>query len=150
MKKNLIITLVIVILVIIAFVFWKKPSVAPTIAPNPEVTQQNSISDLISVSEPRPNSNVRTTFNVTGQARGSWYFEASFPIILKDNKGNILVQTIAKAQGDWMTDNFVPFSSTVSITSAYTGPAILILKNDNPSGDPTKDKQIEIPITISK
>jgi len=41
-----------------------------------------SKSDLIVVDEPRPLSVITSPLTVRGQARGTWYFEASFPLDL--------------------------------------------------------------------
>ena len=46
-----------------------------------------------------------------------------------------------------MTEDFVPFSVMLDAGN-YTGAAIIELKNDNPSGDTSKDKSVEIPIVI--
>lgn len=110
-----------------------------------EETEQNPKIDLIS---PKPNEELGQSFSISGQARGSWYFEASFPIVLLDEARNELLTTVATAQGEWMTENFVPYSATVDLKTKYTGKAFLVLKKDNPSGDPNYDDQIEIPITI--
>ncbi len=106
-------------------------------------------SNLIVAESPRPNAIVGNTIKLNGQARGPWYFEASFPVTVVDMQRNVLTSAIAQAQGDWMTENFVPFSSTVTIPSSFSGEAILILHKDNPSGDPTRDDQLEIPIFVS-
>jgi hypothetical protein len=79
-----------------------------------------------------------------------WYFEASFPIRLVDAKGNIILQTHAQAQGEWMTENFVPFTSTLtwSSTSTTATSGVLIFMRDNPSGLPENDAEVRIPITF--
>ncbi|MBI4068473.1 hypothetical protein HY413_03650 [Candidatus Kaiserbacteria bacterium] len=97
---------------------------------------------------PLPNQKVANTFLVQGAARGPWYFEASFPVTLVADDGIILDQTPAQAQSDWMTTELVPFMATLVAPSTYHGPATLVIKNDNPSGDPARDKMVEIPVTI--
>ena len=83
-----------------------------------------------------------------GEARGNWYFEASFPIEVRDAAGNVIATGIAQAQGDWMTENFVPFVATVQIPANYIDEAVLVLMNDNPSGMPENARSISFPITI--
>lgn len=85
---------------------------------------------------------------VTGSVVGTWYFEASFPVILKDANGKILIETTAKALSDWMTTSTVPFSANLTFATSTASSGVLILKKDNPSGLPEKDKQIEIPVTF--
>lgn len=100
--------------------------------------------DII-VDSPAPNAVVTSPLTITGKARGTWYFEASFPVRLLDDDGNELVVIPAQAQGDWMTEDFVPFSVTLAfVTTAKTG--TLVLERDNPSGMPENDKAIEIPV----
>lgn len=105
---------------------------------------------MITVSAPLPNTKVTSPLLVTGSARGNWYFEASFPIRLIDAKGNTILQTHAEAQEDWMTENFVPFTSTLEWSSASTTATsgVLVLMRDNPSGLPEHDAEIRIPVTF--
>ncbi len=105
------------------------------------------IPDLIVVGVPTKNLPVTSPLTVTGKARGTWYFEASFPIEIKDASGKVIAQGHAEAQSDWMTEEFVSFKATVTYPPQPAGSAgTLVLKNDNPSGDPARDKSLEIPI----
>ncbi len=87
-------------------------------------------------------------FDVVGQAPGNWYFEASFPVQVRDEEGNVVGRAVAQAQGDWMTTGAVPFTASVTIDAAYHGAANLILLKDNPSGLPEHDDAVEISIVI--
>lgn len=99
----------------------------------------------IEVSQPMPNTVVTSPLTVTGRARGTWYFEASFPVRLLDHLGNEIAVTPAQAQGDWMTTDFVPFQATLTfMTTSTTG--TLVLEKDNPSGEPQNDASILIPV----
>lgn len=102
---------------------------------------------LITVSEPVSGAIVSNDFYVRGEARGPWYFEASFPIEVRSDSGRVVGHGIAQAQGDWMTKDFVPFSAEVHI-AGYAGPATLILRKDNPSGLPEHDDSISIPVVV--
>jgi hypothetical protein len=108
-------------------------------------------SDLIRVDYPRPNSIIESPLTVTGEARGTWFFEASFPVILVDWDGLIIAEGIATAAEDWMTEDFVPFEATVVFavdSSIYSDRATLILRKDNPTGLPEFDDALEIPVTL--
>lgn len=100
----------------------------------------------IRVETPKANTKVTSPLVVRGEARGTWYFEASFPAKLLDERGNVIAQTPAQAKGEWMTENFVPFEATLTFT-ATSGKGTLVLERDNPSGLPQNDAQIRIPIT---
>jgi len=82
---------------------------------------------------------------VKGEARGNWYFEASFPVVLTDWDGLIIASGVATAEGNWMTTDFVPFTATLDFTKPnYGSNGSLILKKDNPSGLPENDDSLEI------
>ena len=103
--------------------------------------------EALQVSSPNPYTEITSPLTITGQARGSWFFEASFPVILKDASGKIVAQGAAQTKSNWMTENFVPFTITLTFTnqtSKTTG--TLTLKKDNPSGLPQNDALYNIPI----
>ncbi len=106
--------------------------------------------DLIVVDVPKPNDGISATAAVfSGKARGTWYFEASFPIDIKNASGTVIAQGHAEAQGDWMTEDFVPFTATVTYPAQPKGSkGTVVFKNDNPSGDPARDKAVEVPIVF--
>ncbi len=96
--------------------------------------------DKIILLEPLPGATVTSPLTVRGKARGSWFFEASFPVVLTDWDGHVLGQGIAQAQGDWMTTEFVDFEAVITFTKpASQTRGLLILKKDNPSGLPQYD-----------
>lgn len=104
--------------------------------------------DIIKVNSPQAKQIVASPIEIRGQARGSWYFEASFPVSLLDTQGNILARLPITAQGEWMTNDFVPFFGQISYQVATMTDAILVLENDNPSGLPENQKKIEIPLVL--
>ena len=109
--------------------------------------------DLIQIENPRPNQIISSPLNISGQARGFWFFEASFPITLEDENDNIIAGGIAEAKDDWMTTEFVRFESILEYNldeTLYNKKGKLILKKDNPSGIPDNDDFLEIPIIFSK
>jgi hypothetical protein len=112
------------------------------------ISYTNATADLITVELPFPGAVVGKTFSVVGTARGSWFFEASFPIVVIDENKNEIATGIAQAEGEWMTENFVPFTSEILIPESFIGPATLMLKKDNPSGLPENDASISFPIII--
>jgi len=102
--------------------------------------------DLISVSNPRPNQTIQSPIVIEGEARGFWFFEADFPVKLLDGNGNLLAQDIARAQSDWMTEDFVPFKAELYFQAPITEKGTLILEKDNPSGLPENADELRIPV----
>lgn len=104
--------------------------------------------DLIRIDSPRPTQQVSSPLEIRGQARGSWFFEASFPVKLLDANGSTLASGIATAQGEWMTSEFVPFTATLTYAVPSVGAGTLVLQKDNPSGLPEHDDQLIVPVAL--
>ncbi|MEX1112420.1 MAG: GerMN domain-containing protein [Candidatus Andersenbacteria bacterium] len=113
-----------------------------------DIGNENDKIDLIRIDTPRPNATVTGPLSITGQARGGWFFEATFPIHLEDASGTVLATTFAQADGEWMTEEFVPFTSELTIPNTFSGTAILVLKKNNPSGLPEHADELRVPITV--
>jgi tRNA dimethylallyltransferase len=60
--------------------------------------------------------------------------------------GTVLVTTIATANGEWMTEEFVPFTAEVKLPASAGSRGTLVLHKDNPSGLPEHDAQLRIPV----
>jgi hypothetical protein len=113
-------------------------------------------SDKIKVSSPVPLGVIESGDLVEGMARGPWFFEASFPVILTNWDGLIIAEGIATAESQWMTTEFVPFKAELLFGNPYNDGdpdfmkrGSLILKKDNPSGLPEHDDALEIPIRFA-
>ena len=108
-------------------------------------------SDIIKITKPLPLANemVLSPLEIRGEARGNWYFEASFPVKLLGLQGEEIAAGIAQAKSDWMTENYVPFEAELNFLAAQDMDAVLVLKKDNPSGLPENDDQLEIPIRLA-
>ncbi len=106
--------------------------------------------DMIKLDQ-NPIAPVKDSITLKGQARGGWYSEAQFPVSVLDKSGKEIGTGTAHAEGEWMTEDFVPFSVTVTFTGAqpYSLGRVL-LKKDNPSGLPENDDSLIIPITFGK
>ena len=115
----------------------------PTEEPGPEAEQ-------IRVTRPLANQEVTSPFLIEGEALGTWYFEGDFPIRLLDGQGNIIGTTIGQAQGEWMTEEFVPFKASLEFSQPTTAQGILVLEKDNPSGLSENAEQLEIFVTFSE
>lgn len=105
--------------------------------------------DRISIDAPKPGDTIVSPLTVTGKARGSWYFEASFPVIVTDWDGKIIAEVPAQAEGEWMTEEFVPFKAVIAFPPQEKGSrGTVIFKRDNASGLPQHDAAVEIPVVF--
>lgn len=102
--------------------------------------------DTVRIFTPLPDALVRSPLQVRGEARGTWYFEASFPIRVLAADGTELGVTPAESESDWMTTEFVPFSATVAFAEPATATGFLVLEKDNPSGLPEHADSVRIPV----
>lgn len=117
--------------------------------PTETATTTEPVEAPVRMDSPLPGGTVTTSpLEVSGSARGWWFFEASFPIELQDSDGNVLGSTIAQAQGEWMTDEFVPFTASLEFTLPETATGTLILKKDNPSGLPENEAEVHLPVSF--
>jgi len=108
-----------------------------------ELEKQN----LIRLSTPRPNAIISSPLEIRGEARGTWFFEGDFPVSLTNWDGLIIAEGYATAQGEWMTEEFVPFEVILEFDQPELYPrGSLILQKDNPSGLPEHDDALEIPV----
>jgi len=108
-----------------------------------------SIDKIIKVNNPTPNTTISSPLVIEGQARGFWFFEASFPVILLDANNKEIASGIAQSQGDWMTEEFVNFKSELKFIMPETEIGFLVLKKDNPSGLPEKEESLSIAVKFN-
>ena len=98
---------------------------------------------------PLAESIINSPVAISGRARGRWFFEASFPVKIVDANNQVLGLAPAQAQGDWMTDDFVPFRATIDFSQPTTSTGFIILLKDNPSGLSEHDAEIKMPVRFS-
>ena len=113
-------------------------------------TAQPVVSDTtvgVHLFTPTENAVVGSPLHLAGDALGSWYAEASFPINVYDASGALLAEGRAEATTDWMTDKLVPFTATLVFTASTTADTgTIVLSNDNPSGDLAKAESLTVPV----
>ena len=155
--KNVLIALLLALLALAAVLIWRGPSNQaasgdiPVVKDSeivPENVDGSDQSDLIRVASPQAGATVKSPLSVSGQARGTWFFEASFPVRILDAANNELGRAIATAQSAWMTTNFVPFTATLDFSRPTSSFGYLILQKDNPSGLPEHDAELRLPVNF--
>jgi len=104
--------------------------------------------DEIRLNNPRPNQTIQSPLIVEGEAKGYWFFEGSFVIFLLNRDGNVIASTDAEAQGEWMTEEFVPFRAVLEFQMPSTKVGLLLLQKENPSGLPENDDELVIPVVF--
>lgn len=150
-KFSITVLLLLLLLILGGLVFFAKNYDQLLVSPPPSATLVQSptprpIADLINVDYPEPGSLVESPLLILGQARGLWFFEASFPVRLLDGEGNEIAVGVAQADDDWMTEEFVPFSAELKFKTPDTETGTLILEKDNPSGEAANAAELRIPV----
>lgn len=142
MKKEVLLVIILGIIIIAltgVLFFWPKQ------ANGPDVTEDKDV-QVFNIKE---GDTINSPLVVEGKAKGTWFFEASFPIKITDEAGTVLGSSYVQAQGEWTTTDFVPFKGEISYASKEGGKGFLVLAKDNPSGLPENDKEIKIPVVLS-
>jgi hypothetical protein len=112
------------------------------------VSMQPIKTEDIHLDTPRPNESIGQRISILGEAKGTWFFEASFPVHIEDNRGNIIKEHYAETEKEWMTEEFVPFKANFELNNSYVGSGTLVIKKANPSDSPIDNQEIRVPILI--
>lgn len=154
MNKHILIIIIFIIGILLgSFMLFKPKAIAPIVekSNSPVVEKEICQHENLCVEYPKAGQVVSGTILLKGKAR-KWYFEASFPVRLIDASGKEVLAVPVQAQGEWMTVEFVPFETTITIpASAVKGNAMLVFTEDNPAGDEERGRPVEsvsIPIII--
>lgn len=135
MHRHILIVLAVVLIALFGFFAFRRAE-----APVPPMN------DSVRIASPVSEALVSSPLAVSGEVRGMWFFEASFPLALLDADRKEVAQGYAQAGGEWMTEDFVPFSGTLDFTAPASDTGFLVFKKDNPSGDASRDASVEIPV----
>ncbi|MGM0482694.1 MAG: Gmad2 immunoglobulin-like domain-containing protein [Patescibacteria group bacterium] len=116
-----------------------------------EADDQTTEEGDITITSPEPNQVIESPLELQGKARGSWFFEATAPVLLVDEDGQNIARGTIEAQGDWMTENFVEFKGEITFEepenlAESSDSGTLIFQKANPSGLPENDEAMEIPV----
>lgn len=114
-----------------------------------------SKSELIVVESPSPLTTIESPLSFSGKARGQWFFEGSFSVLLTDWDGRIIAvgNAMVDESDNWMTEDFAGFNGSLSFENPsfedgaeFSKRGTLIFEKSNPSGLPANDEALEIPI----
>jgi hypothetical protein len=89
---------------------------------------------------------VTSPMTIKGKALNSWFFEANLPIVLKDETGKVIAQKGFMTTEDWTSPGYKTIDTTLSFKAPATDYGTLEIHNDNPSGDPARDKFVSVTV----
>ena len=110
--------------------FFPKLTNAPKNEDMPVQVAPVTVLNLDNVSD---NDHVTPKQVITGTVPRFWFFEASFPVTLRDVSGNTIAVVTATTTEDWMVTTNVHFTVTLPETFTYTGVGSLLFRKDDPS-----------------
>jgi hypothetical protein len=139
-------TFVVIVLILVGLGTFKLYTLNNSINTEQDPIPVTNEESPISVDSPKPDTTITSPISVSGTARGMWYFEASFPVQVYDANGKLLGSSPAAAQGEWMTENFVPFTGVIEFSKPETKNGTVVFKKDNPSGMPEHDASYIVPV----
>jgi Immunoglobulin-like domain of bacterial spore germination len=147
MKKFLIFIIILLAIIIVAalvFDWGRNDALIPMPDQNMAATSGAPI-----IFSPKNDETVTSPIQISGKVSGNWFFEGSFPIELLDSNGDVIASATASSPEDWATTSMIDFSATLIYPKATTTDrGLIILKNDNPSGDPARDKKEFIQVIL--
>ena len=106
------------------------------------------LNELIQIDGIYPGAIIGSPIRVTGKANNSWYFERDFPVILKDENGNVLSRAPAVALSTSRTPGWIPFKADIIFIAGPGTKASLIFELDNPSDTEGFQRSVSIPVIL--
>lgn len=114
--------------------------------PTEEVGKQKSM--VVTVMSPDLSKPLKSPLTVHGKVSGLFFYEGVFPVVVQDADGNELARAQAHADGDWMTEEDVPFTAELTFKVPKNPAGKLIFEKDNPSGLPENDQSQSFAVTL--
>lgn len=113
-----------------------------------QATKEGKGTESIQIQNIIPQQKIASPVLIKGVARGSWFFEAVFPVRLVAEDGTLLASGIAKADDNWQVDSFVPFHAQLIFTSIGHTSGVIEFHKNNLSNSLQKDDEFTIPVTF--
>lgn len=146
MKKDisLLVILAIIIIVLLVILLLPKPVQSPA--------QNNQPMAGIEVFSPKVNDVVSSPLKITGFVNGGGWvgFEGQVGIVkLFDASRKELALGILTAKGEWMQTK-IDFETELQFISNEDSDGYLTFYNENPSGEPERNKTFTLPVKFAK
>lgn len=142
--------LVIILIAVPVYILFNRSAVPqPTPPPTPTSEPENVDSSIIQLDNLEAGSTVSSPLTITGTVPPGWMFEASFPITLFDDNGEIITQSYGEPipPDDWMSGEPVRFTATLTFeTDAESG--FIRFEKDNPSGLPENAESYDVAVNF--
>lgn len=108
----------------------------------------DTLNELLRVENPAPGQLIASPLEITGEARGYWFFEAEAPTELLDGNLQKISETNIIALGQWMTEGWVPFSGIMKFEKPATEKGFLVFHKANASGLKKHEVRDTVPVSF--
>ncbi|MCF7820553.1 MAG: Gmad2 immunoglobulin-like domain-containing protein [Candidatus Pacebacteria bacterium] len=135
----------------IVYLFFNNTDKTQIDGNSENIISEKAISENIKVYNPEIGQTIFSPLEIRGEARGTWFFENNFSIILTDWDGRIIGEALASSSEDWMTEEFIPFTATLKYRLSddlVSSRANIIFQKSNPSGLPENASSLEYVVYI--
>ncbi len=113
-------------------------------------TYVNASKDFIVVDSVDVGDKIKSPLTITGKARGSWFYENAFPILIHDENGVPVGRGIALAEGTPAPGEFVPFKGIVTFEIFGQKGTVVLVSNDDPRGGSEGIRTVSIPVSFDR
>src|SRR5690606_31774134 len=101
----------------------------------------------ITVNSPMRADQISSPVTIAGTVPGNWSHEGQFTVRLLNNNGIIIAEGPASLDGDWMTENQVPFTASLEFEAPESDTlGLVVLEKANPSDKPENSDTLSFPI----
>lgn len=146
-KTVVIVVLSVLVVALAVYIVMKRNALTTGITGTPVALITGDTADFVSL-DVTPGQKISGKGTILGSVKGGYFFEAQARIQLLDGNKKVLKTFPATATSEWMTSEAVSFSATIDTTGIAAGAGYIRIANDNPSGDTSKDKSIDIPVVF--
>ncbi|WP_084397765.1 Gmad2 immunoglobulin-like domain-containing protein [Henriciella aquimarina] len=102
----------------------------------------------MTIDTPDAGAEVTSPIHLSGKVPGTWYFEGQFEVDLVTKDGTVLTEHYAEADGSWMTEEPVRFTAEIAYTVDTETPAMLVLREEDPSGRSDR-REAQFPVILA-
>lgn len=110
-KKVFNVLAAIISIALLLLIFFKINNTEEMIKKEIEKFQQIQEKPAIVLKNLKEGDYITSPLVVKGEAKGTWFSEGSFPVVLTDGDGLIISETQTTVNSNWLTDDYVNFEA---------------------------------------
>lgn len=105
------------------------------------------IGDKIIITTPAKDAIITNPVTISGRARGTWFFEGSFPVEIYDEKNKLLASGKARSIPEsenvkWATNGYFDFKGEIRFDRPSINSGYILFRKDDAAGSPGGEKKL--------